>query len=80
MPLDEVLSKVRDAANWTGSVPPKFTLASVNPGKLAYASPDAPVDPYAGFEARIVPENITMLPKTAPAGDRRQQLERAHAS
>ena len=24
----------------------------------------ATVDPYAGFEARIVPENITLLPKT----------------
>jgi murein DD-endopeptidase MepM/ murein hydrolase activator NlpD len=64
--FDDVLSKVRDAANYTGSVPPNFTLASINPGKLAYASPDAPVDPYAGFEARIVPENITMLAKTAP--------------
>jgi murein DD-endopeptidase MepM/ murein hydrolase activator NlpD len=64
--FDDVLSKVRDAANYTGSVPPKFALASINPGRLAYASPDAPVDPYAGFEARIVPENITMLAKTAP--------------
>jgi murein DD-endopeptidase MepM/ murein hydrolase activator NlpD len=65
VPLDDVLSKVRDAANYTGSVPPKFALASINPGKFAYASPEAPVDPYAGFEARIVPENITMLAKTA---------------
>jgi murein DD-endopeptidase MepM/ murein hydrolase activator NlpD len=64
--FDDVLGKVRDAANYTGAVPPKFALASINPGKLAYASPDAPVDPYAGFEARIVPENITMLAKTAP--------------
>jgi hypothetical protein len=23
------------------------------------------VDPYAGFEARIIPENVTLLPKTA---------------
>jgi murein DD-endopeptidase MepM/ murein hydrolase activator NlpD len=65
VPMNDVLGKVRDAANYTGSVPPKFALASIDPGKLAYASPDAPVDPYAGFEARIVPENITMLPKTA---------------
>src|SRR5260370_39576661 len=64
VPRDEVLAGVRDAANWTGSVPPKFTLASVNSGKLAYA-PEPPADPYAGFEARIVPENITMLAKTA---------------
>jgi murein DD-endopeptidase MepM/ murein hydrolase activator NlpD len=63
--LDDVLSRVRDAANYTGAVPPKFALASINPGKLAYASPEAPADPYAGFEARIVPENITMLAKTA---------------
>ena len=27
--------------------------------------PKATSDPYAGFEARIVPENITLLPKTA---------------
>ncbi len=64
VPMDEVMSKVRDAANYTGSVSPTYVLASINPGKLAYASPDAPLDPYAGFEARIIPENITMLAKT----------------
>ncbi len=31
---------------------------------LAYAAEGTP-DPYAGFETRIVPENITLLPKTA---------------
>jgi murein DD-endopeptidase MepM/ murein hydrolase activator NlpD len=32
--------------------------------KLAYAA-DGPVsDPYAGFETRVVPENVTLLPKT----------------
>jgi murein DD-endopeptidase MepM/ murein hydrolase activator NlpD len=31
--------------------------------RLAYAAEGSP-DPYAGFEARIVPENITLLPKT----------------
>ncbi len=65
VPLDEVLTRVRDAANWTGSAPQKFTLASMQSGKLAYAPPEGPADPYAGFEARIVPENITMLAKTA---------------
>jgi murein DD-endopeptidase MepM/ murein hydrolase activator NlpD len=73
LPLDEVLARVRDAANWTGSAPAKFTLASVNPGRLAYAPEPAngaggaggAADPYAGFEARIVPENITLLAKTA---------------
>ena len=74
LPLDEVMARVRDAANWTGSVPAKFTLASVNPGRLAYAPEPAggaagaaggAADPYVGFEARIVPENITLLAKTA---------------
>ena len=31
---------------------------------MAYAA-EGDVDPYAGFEARIVPENITLLPKSA---------------
>jgi murein DD-endopeptidase MepM/ murein hydrolase activator NlpD len=66
VPLEEVISRVRDAANWTGSVPPKFTLASVQTGRLAYAPQDTPADPYAPFEARITAENITLLPKTAP--------------
>jgi murein DD-endopeptidase MepM/ murein hydrolase activator NlpD len=66
VPLEEVITRVRDAANWTGSVPPKFTLASVQPGRLAYAPQETPADPYAPFEARITAENITMLPKTAP--------------
>jgi murein DD-endopeptidase MepM/ murein hydrolase activator NlpD len=67
VPLDDVITRVRDAANWTGSVPPKFSLASVPTGKLAsYASQETPADPYAPFEARITAENITLLPKTAP--------------
>jgi hypothetical protein len=37
--------------------------ASITGIKLAYAG-DGTVDPYVGFEARIVPENITLLPKT----------------
>jgi len=65
VPIEDVVTKVRDAANWTGSVLPKFTLASAPAGKLAYAAPNAPPDPYAPFEARITAENITMLPKTA---------------
>jgi murein DD-endopeptidase MepM/ murein hydrolase activator NlpD len=73
VPLDEVMARVRDAANWTGSLPAKFTLANVNPGRLAYAPEPAggaggaagAADPYVGFEARIVPENITLLAKTA---------------
>ena len=40
--------------------------------------PRALDDPYAGFEARIVPENITLLPKTTSPDHRRQRRERAH--
>jgi murein DD-endopeptidase MepM/ murein hydrolase activator NlpD len=58
VPIEDVLSKVRDAANWTGPTPPKFALAS-------YATQELPADPYAPFEARITAENITTLPKTA---------------
>jgi murein DD-endopeptidase MepM/ murein hydrolase activator NlpD len=65
VPLEDVLRKVREAANWTDSASPKFVLASAAPGNLAYATQDAPADPYAPFEARITAENITMLPKTA---------------
>ncbi len=43
---------------------------------LAYAADGTP-DPYAGFETRIVPENITLLAEDRRAGDRRQRLERA---
>lgn len=67
VPLEEVVARVRDAANWTGSGSEnRYMLASLpSPGmKLAYAT-EGDSDPYAGFEARIVPENITLLPKTA---------------
>ena len=60
--MDDVLARVREAANWTGRQ--TQTAMAGNPSfKLAYATEGTP-DPYAGFEARIVPENITLLPKT----------------
>jgi murein DD-endopeptidase MepM/ murein hydrolase activator NlpD len=66
LPLDEVMARVRETADWTGSTSGKYQLANVPGagGKLAYAAEGNP-DPYFGFEARIVPENITLLPKTA---------------
>jgi murein DD-endopeptidase MepM/ murein hydrolase activator NlpD len=66
LPIDEIISRVRDTANWTGSATPKYQLASLPPGSapMAYAAEGTP-DPYAGFATRIVPENITLLPKTA---------------
>jgi murein DD-endopeptidase MepM/ murein hydrolase activator NlpD len=65
VPIDDVIARVRDVANWTGGgSPPTYAVASVNPGKLAYSA-EGTADPYAGFEARIVPENVTLLAKTA---------------
>jgi murein DD-endopeptidase MepM/ murein hydrolase activator NlpD len=65
LPLDEIVTRVRDAVEWaTGSVRPAVN-AGLQPGtRLAYAA-EGNLDPYVGFEARIVPENITLLPKTA---------------
>jgi murein DD-endopeptidase MepM/ murein hydrolase activator NlpD len=59
---DDVLARVRQAANWTVGT----QTASLSPGdtRMAYAA-EGDIDPYAGFETRIVPENITLLPKTA---------------
>jgi murein DD-endopeptidase MepM/ murein hydrolase activator NlpD len=66
--------RVRDASNWhanTGGV--RYAAlagatADVNGAqpdmKLAYAAEGGTVDPYAGFETRVVPENVTLLPKT----------------
>ena len=64
-PKDEVVGSVREAADWSDKVANHQPVAANITGiKLAYAGQGA-ADPYAGFEARIVPENITLLPKTA---------------
>ena len=73
VPLEDVIARVRDASEWTGSVARPMT-ASLMPSipsssRLAYAPDGVEADPYAGFEARIVPENITMLPKSAKQND-----------
>jgi murein DD-endopeptidase MepM/ murein hydrolase activator NlpD len=63
-PTDEVVARVREAAEWSDKAANHLPVAANITGiKLAYAG-DGNVDPYAGFEARIVPENITLLPKT----------------
>jgi len=70
--LDEVLMRVRDASNWRGNGGVRYTLANATADasgaqsglKLAYATEGATADPYAGFETRVVPENVTLLPKT----------------
>jgi murein DD-endopeptidase MepM/ murein hydrolase activator NlpD len=63
-PNDEVMDRVREAAEWSAKATKSLPIATSITGiKLAYAG-QATADPYAGFEARIVPENITLLPKT----------------
>jgi murein DD-endopeptidase MepM/ murein hydrolase activator NlpD len=60
LPIDEVVMGVRDAAlrgNSTGAIGDQPSM------KMAYAAEPGP-NPYAGFETRIAPENITLLPKT----------------
>jgi len=78
VPLEDVMARVRDAAEWTGSIGPRALparpmMASMTPtipgASLAYAPDGVEADPYAGFEARIVPENITMLPKSPKQND-----------
>ena len=82
--LDEVLMRVRDAANWRGAGGGvRYTLATADASgaqldmKMAYATEGTLPDPYAGFETRVVPENVTLLAKTKdqitggnPSGER----------
>jgi murein DD-endopeptidase MepM/ murein hydrolase activator NlpD len=64
-PNDEIIGRVREAAEWSEKIEKHVPMtADVMGIKLAYAGP-AQADPYAGFGARIVPENITLLAKTA---------------
>jgi murein DD-endopeptidase MepM/ murein hydrolase activator NlpD len=86
VPLDEILMRVRDASNWRGSSGVRYAgLANAAADasgaqsdiKLAYATEGTAADPYAGFETRVVPENVTLLPKTKdqatggnPSGER----------
>jgi len=70
VPIEDVIARVRDAAEWSGTVsrPINASLTPTLPGgpQLNYAPSGAEAaDPYQGFEARIVPENMTMLPKSA---------------
>jgi murein DD-endopeptidase MepM/ murein hydrolase activator NlpD len=64
LPLDDVLSRVRQAA---ASVPSSAALLSSADAtgslKLSYAAEDDH-DPDFRFAPRIVPENVTLLPKT----------------
>jgi murein DD-endopeptidase MepM/ murein hydrolase activator NlpD len=82
--IDEVLMRVRDASNWRGNSGVRYTLASATGEvgrqpdmKMSYAAEGTTSDPYAGFETRVVPENVTQLSKTKdqatggnPSGER----------
>jgi len=66
LPIDDILAHVRDTVRDTaGSITGSVARATdVRPNvKLAYAA-EGGVDPYIGIETRIVPENVTLLPKT----------------
>jgi murein DD-endopeptidase MepM/ murein hydrolase activator NlpD len=66
LPIDEVIARVRDTASVTGSVPTRVADGGGRSGvRMAYAA-EGNVDLYVGIEPRIVPENITLLPKTKP--------------
>jgi murein DD-endopeptidase MepM/ murein hydrolase activator NlpD len=63
--LDEVIARVRDVASSTvaaGSTRPAAPDAALGL-KLSYASEGDPSADF-GFEPRVVPENVTLLPKT----------------
>ena len=63
LPLDAIVARVREAANWDGGTPQAPALMTDAFPVTAYA-PERHGDPYAGFEPRIVPENVSLLPKT----------------
>ncbi len=68
-PLADVMARVREAAVWSGKAAAKTdtegtAAADITGIKLAYADEDTR-DPFAGLQARIVPENVSLISKTA---------------
>jgi murein DD-endopeptidase MepM/ murein hydrolase activator NlpD len=61
--IDEVLMRVRDASSWRGNSAVRYAANTGAGMQMAYAAEGTP-DLYAGFETRVVPENVTLLPKT----------------
>ena len=70
LPLDEVIARVRDVVNAARAHSPLIadTDAATAGLKLSYAA-EGETDPYIGFAARVIPENITLLPKTTSDND-----------
>ncbi len=64
LPLDNVLTRVHDVAMSAGNGSAFSLNADGTPNlKLSYAAEGQP-DAYFGFAPRVVPENVTLLPKT----------------
>jgi murein DD-endopeptidase MepM/ murein hydrolase activator NlpD len=68
LPLDEVTARVRDILRPASGFPVAGNDGGSPPIMFNYAPTNEP-DPYTGFEAHIVPENVTLLPKTQPNAD-----------
>jgi murein DD-endopeptidase MepM/ murein hydrolase activator NlpD len=63
-PKEDVTARVRETAEWNGKAADEVSsAASITGIKLAYAG-QSTTDPYAGFAAQIIPENVTLLAKT----------------
>jgi murein DD-endopeptidase MepM/ murein hydrolase activator NlpD len=70
LPLDEVMSRVREVASTRRN---NSLIGDADPTaaaglKLSYAA-EGDADPYVGFEARVIPQNITLRPKAFAATD-----------
>jgi murein DD-endopeptidase MepM/ murein hydrolase activator NlpD len=64
LPVDEVMSRVRDVAKGTGAGSPLAAADDLTGSlKLSYAAEGDPGADF-NFAPRVVPENVTLLPKT----------------
>ena len=70
LPVDEILARVRVIASKAANSPvlASSDVTGMTGLKLSYAA-EGDTDPYVGFEARVVPENITFRPKTNGGSD-----------
>ena len=76
VPMDEVLGKVRDAANCTGSVPPKFA-AGEHRSRQARLRRRMRLRPLCRLRGADRARKHHAAAEDREPGDRRQQLERA---
>jgi len=65
LPLDDVLARVREVANAAGTASPLLaSLETTGTLKFDYATEGEATTDF-NFAPRVVPENVTLLPKTA---------------